>query len=163
MVYYLTDTESGFASAETAYKFMFNYIYEFDGDLLFDVSVFPLLGGSGSGVIRAINDIRLTTSIVVGMDVDQSALSQYIPFSVVTRIDRVLSDYLTDWREGRDWPGTQVLGLKDGATDIVLSGTYVHPFAGYISNGTADAQQIKQRYDLYREEALRKEAEYEKR
>ena len=163
MVYYLTDTESGFASAETAYKFMFNYIYEFDGDLLFDVSVFPLLGGSGSGVIRAINDIRLTTSILVGMDVDQSALSQHIPFSVVTRIDRVLSDYLTDWREGRDWPRTQVLGLKDGATDIVLSTTYVHPFAAYINNGTADAQQIKERYDLYREEALRKEAEYEKR
>ena len=160
---YLSDSEGGFASAEAAYRFTYNYIYEYDDAFMFDISIFPLLGGSGSGVIRAMNDCWMTLSVLVGMDVDQSALSQYIPFSVVTRIDRVVSDYLTDWREGRDWPLTQVLGLKDGVTDSVLSTTYRHPVAAYIENETAYAWQIKESYDLYREEALRKEAEYEKR
>lgn len=163
ITYYLSDSEGAFASSEVAYKFIYNYIYNFDDGFMCDVSIFPLLGGSGSGVIRGVSDSWMTMGVIVGMDVDQAALSQHIPFSVVTRIDRVVSDYLTDWREGRDWPRTQVLGLKDGVTDIVLSTTYRHPMADYMDNGTANALQIKERHDLYREEALRKEAEYEKR
>lgn len=156
---YLTDGEGGFANAEAAYDFTYKLMstsYDMP-----DVSIFPLLGGSGAGVIRAFNDFRMTKGIVVGMDADQAALSQYIPFSVVTRMDLVLLGYLNDWHAGRDWPQTRLLGLADGATDIVLSTTYRHPFASFVNTKTKDAQQIKERYDLYRQEALRKEAAYE--
>lgn len=160
---YLSDNEGGFASSETAYNYIANLLNNSADDYFSYYSIYPLLGGSGSGVIRAVNDIRLTTGLLVGMDIDQAGLSQHIPFSVVTRIDSVVRDYLSEWRQGRDWPRTRVLGLKDGVTEIVLSTTYVHPISLFIQNGTENAQYFEERYDLYREEALRKEAEYEKR
>lgn len=39
--YYLSDSEGGFASAETAYKFVYNFIDSHKGDFLFDYSIFP--------------------------------------------------------------------------------------------------------------------------
>ena len=160
---YLSDSESGFASSEAAYNFMITFIQKNDADFLCDYCIFPLLGGSGLGVLRAINDIRSTTGILVGMDVDQAGLSQYIPFSVVTKIDDVLGKYLSDWKNGLDWPRTQVLGLKDDVTDIALSTTYYHPLDYYVVEGLANAQQIRERYNYYQKESLIKEAEYEKR
>lgn len=163
VVIYLSDSEGGFASSEAAYNFIVNFLSNSDDAYFPYYSIYPLLGGSGNGVIRAVNDFLMTTGLLVGMDVDQAGLSQHIPFSVVTRIDSVVRDYLANWRQGHDWPRTQVLGLKDGVTDIVLSTTYQHPFSTFISNGTQNAQYFKDRYDLYREEALRKEAEHEKK
>lgn len=161
-IFYLSDAESGFANAETAYSLMTRHIEEYDEGFIFDYSVYPLLGGSGLGMVRAVNDVRATTGVLVGMDVDQQGLSSYIPFSVVTRVDNVLEGYLSDWRNGIVWPATQLVGLKDGVTDIVLSTTYTHPITSFVSEEIKDALKFKERYDLYKEEAFRKEAEYEK-
>lgn len=55
---------------------------------------------------KSSRDMLFSTMLVAGMDVDCSAFSGRIPFSVVIHIDRIIENYLTDWIAGKDIPPT---------------------------------------------------------
>ncbi|MBQ9286536.1 MAG: hypothetical protein IJ209_09715, partial [Bacteroidaceae bacterium] len=67
---YLADNESGFAKPEEAYGLLYDYIYEREMNLLFDLAIFPLLGGSNIGAVRAVNDLNWSNAMLIGMDTD---------------------------------------------------------------------------------------------
>ena len=61
-----------------------------------ELFVYPLAGGSNNGIYKSSRDMLFSTMLVAGMDVDCSAFSGRIPFSMVIHIDRIIENYLTD-------------------------------------------------------------------
>ena len=156
-IHYLSDREEGFAMPDSAYRYIARRADETDS---YQEMIFPLLGGSGAGVIRYLNDDRFTRALMVGMDVDQTGQSTRIPFSVVIRIGDVIRKYLNDWSTGHEWPGHQTLGIMDGAADIAITPDFnLHLNIWDDRYGNPDT--FLRLYEQYREEAIRMETEYE--
>lgn len=157
-VFYLSDGVAGFAMPDSAYHFMASKIAQ---KFVFRDMVFPLLGGSGIGVLRAMNDEEANLGLVIGSDVDQSVLCSRVPFSMIIQIGEVLHRYLDDWKAGREWPSHQRLGMNEGGADLML-----HP--SFYTNNPAlddryrDPETFQRLYDMYKEEAMKKEEAYEK-
>ena len=158
-VHYIADSESGFAMPDSTYRYM---VHRADQDLFYSEIVFPLLGGSGTGVLRYINDDEYTFAMMIGMDVDMAGQSTRIPFSVVIRIGDVIKQYLDEWYEGQEWPRRKKLGLKDGAADIVLTPGFANHLLVYEDRGYRVPDWFKWLYDDYKSEAVQKEEEYER-
>jgi basic membrane lipoprotein Med (substrate-binding protein (PBP1-ABC) superfamily) len=158
-LHYIADSESGFAMPDSTYRYM---VHRADQDLFYSEIVFPLLGGSGAGVLRYINDDEYTFAMMIGMDVDMAGQSTRIPFSVVIRIGDVIKQYLDEWYEGQEWPRRKKLGLKDGAADIVLTPGFANHLLVYEDRGYSVPDWFKWLYDDYKSEALQKEEEYER-
>ena len=156
-LHYLVDGEAGFAMPDSAYRYMARRAASVSS---YDEMIFPLLGGSEAGVLRYLNDNEFTTALMVGMDVDQTGQSSRIPFSVVIRIGDVLKQYLNDWLAGRAWPARQRLGMKDGATDIVVTPRFKQHLTIW-DNRYNDPDTFPRLYNQYKEEAIRKEEEHE--
>ena len=156
-LHYLVDGEAGFAMPDSAYRYMARRAASVSS---YDEMIFPLLGGSEAGVLRYLNDNEFTTALMVGMDVDQTGQSSRIPFSVVIRIGDVLKQYLNDWLAGREWPARQRLGMKDGATDIVVTPRFKQHLTIW-DNRYNDPDTFPRLYNQYKEEAIRKEEEHE--
>ncbi len=152
---YLADSEQGFAMPDSAYR----YIYPMTE--AFSTMIFPLLGGSGNGVLRALNDNAFSMPLVVGMDVDQSALCSRLPFSVVMHIDEVLYRLLQQWASGKGIPRSTCLGMRDGATEIVFNPNFAQELSIW-ENWYAKEGYFVQLYQQYKEEAMRQEDMYEK-
>jgi basic membrane lipoprotein Med (substrate-binding protein (PBP1-ABC) superfamily) len=152
-LHYLADNESGFAMPDSAYRYI---VRRADDFFFYDEMVFPLLGGSESGVLRYMNDDEFTLSLMVGMDVDQSGQSSRIPFSVVIRIGDVLRQCLNDWISGREWPGHMQFGMKDGAADIVVTPNFFRHL-NLWDNRYADPDTFQRLYEKYKDEAMKKE------
>ena len=158
VLHYLADGESGFAMPDSAYRYISQRVGE---AFIYDEMIFPLLGGSITGVIRSLNDDEFSTALMIGMDVDMAGRSARIPFSVVIRIGDVLKQYLNDWLAGREWPQHQRFGMKDGAADIVITPRFIQNLDIWDERyGSLDT--FQKRYEQYKDEAVRKEAEYEK-
>lgn len=157
---YLADGEDSFAMPDSAYRMMSRRGKQ--GMMTYDEMIFPLLGGSVLGLIRYLNDEELTAALMIGMDVDMTGLSSRIPFSMVIRIDKVLNQYLDDWYAGRDWQPARRFGMQDGVTDIVFTQGFNEHLV--MSDGRYDEPgTFPNLYNTYKEEAIRKEAEYENR
>ncbi len=84
---YLADDYSGFASADKAYRFC--------SSLPEGAFVFPLAGGSDSGVYKYIREHDFTNILAAGMDVDCSGMAPRIPFSLTVRVDKAIEKILT--------------------------------------------------------------------
>lgn len=158
-LHYIADSEAGFAMPDSTHRYM---IHRAEQDLFYSEIVFPLLGGSASGVLRYINDNERTYAMMIGMDVDLAGQSTRIPFSVVIRIGDVMKQYLEDWLAGRDWPESRRLGLKEGAADIVFTPDFSKHLLIYEDRGYAVPDWFKWLYDDYKSEAVQKEEEYER-
>ncbi len=156
-LHYLADGEAGFAMPDSAYRYI---AWRAASVSSYDEMIFPLLGGSEAGVLRYLNDNEFTTALMVGMDVDQTGQSSRIPFSVVIRIGDVLKQYLNDWLAGREWPARQRLGMKDGATDIVVTPRFKQHMTIW-DNRYNDPDTFPRLYNQYKEEAIGKEEEHE--
>ena len=155
---YLADGEEGSAMPDSAYHVLSartNQYWDFD-----DVMIFPLLGGSVTGVVRYLNSNEFCTALMVGMDVDQGMQSSRIPFSLIVRIGDTLKQYLNDWRDGQDWLATRRLGLADGMTGIAFTSNFRKNLVIYDDRYNEDDTFLKL-YNSYLEEAIRKEAEHE--
>lgn len=157
-VVYLSDNASGFAMPDSAYHVMSARIA---GSPVYRDMVFPLLGGSGIGVLRAMNDEEANLGLIIGMDVDQSALSSRVPFSLVVHTGEVLHRYLDDWLRGVEWPATSKAGLADGGTDIMLHPSFYENNVP-MDDRYRDPQTFRRLYDRYRDEAVKKEEEHER-
>lgn len=153
-VVYLADGEEGFAMPDSAYRVIarrmqYSWIY--------DEMIFPLLGGSGSGVLRCVNDDEFAMALVVGMDVDQTGRCSRVPFSVVIHVGDVICQYLEEWLEGEEWAHRHVWGLAEEAVNIIFTPNF---FDGLdIWDERYENPEIfKIRYETYYEEALKKES-----
>lgn len=155
---YLAEGEGGFAMPDSAYRFM---AQRADEAFFYDEIIFPLLGGSEAGVLRFLNDSEYMMALMIGMDTDQAGLSTRIPFSVVIRIGDVLKQYLNDWLDGRDWPASQCIGMKDGAADIVVAPRFCD-FLNITDERYSNPNTFQRLYEQYKDEAIRKEEEYGK-
>ena len=156
-VHYLSEGASGFAMPDSAYRYIARRA---TGTYIYDELIFPLLGGSETGVLRYLNDNEFMAALMVGMDVDQTGQSSRIPFSVVIRIGDVLKQYLADWLAGREWPARQRLGMRDGAADIVITPRFrLH--LNIWDDRYNDPDTFQLLYEKYKDEAVRKEDTYE--
>ena len=158
ILHYIADSEAGFAMPDSTYRYM---VRRADQDLFYSEIVFPLLGGSATGVLRFINDDEYTYAMMIGMDVDLAGQSTRIPFSVVIRIGDVIKLYLNEWLAGQEWPRSKRLGLKEGAADIVFTPDFSKHLLVYEDRGYAVPDWFKWLYDDYKSEAVQKEEEYE--
>ena len=156
-LHYLSDSEEGFAMPDSAYHYIRKRA---DESLNYDEMIFPLLGGSESGVMRYLNDDIFTGALMIGMDVDQTGQSPRIPFSVIIRIGDVIREYLNEWLDGQEWPRHQRLGISDGAADIVITPDFNRNLDLWDERYT-DPDTFLKLYRQYKDEAIKKESEYE--
>lgn len=156
---YLADGEEGFAMPDSAYHTIYRRA-EQNWD--YDEMIFPLLGGSGTGITKFLNGDDLTQALSIGMDVDQAGQSTRIPFSMVIRIGDIIKSYLDDWIIGKEWPSARRIGLSEGATDIVITPNFVDN-VNIWDGRYEDNDAFLKLYNTYYKEAERKEAEYEQK
>lgn len=154
---YLANGEEGFAMPDSAYHLLSRRMDDF---YFYNEMVFPLLGGSGIGVIRCMNDNETNLGLIIGMDVDQSAMSPRVPFSLVVKTGEVIHRYLDDWLAGKEWPKHHKVSMSEGGADVILHPEFYERQVltlGYYS----DPNTFANRYYEYRDEAIRKEEEHE--
>lgn len=112
-VTYLADDITGFSNPEQAYVAI--------KELPWNAFVFPLAGGSGSGIYKYVRENMFSGMLVAGMDVDCSAYSTRTPFSMVVHIDRLLSQWLGDWIQGKEIPPHMEYGLSEGFVGVTVN------------------------------------------
>ena len=154
-VIYLADGEEGFAMPDSAYRVIARRMHQ---SWIYDEMIFPLLGGSGSGVLRCINDEEFSMALVVGMDVNQTGRCSRVPFSIVIRVGDVICQYLKEWLEGEEWPHRHVLGLAEEAANIIITPNFVDGLDIWDER-YENPEIFKIRYETYYEEALKKESD----
>lgn len=94
--------------------------------------IYPIAGGSNQGVYRYSreNPDKFYTS---GMDVNLSAYSAHIVFSVVKHIDRAVEEYINAWTEQKELPNLYTLyGMGSGYMDIALVDEYQYSYKDLI-------------------------------
>jgi basic membrane lipoprotein Med (substrate-binding protein (PBP1-ABC) superfamily) len=154
---YLASGETGFAMPDSVYHLLSRRMENF---FVYNEMVFPLLGGSGLGVLRCMNDEESNLGLIIGMDVNQSAFSPRVPFSLIVKTGDVVHRYLDDWLAGREWPKHQTLGMGEGGCDVMLHPSfYTHNILRHSSY--EDPETFVNRYNEFKEEAIRKEDGYE--
>lgn len=149
---YLSDNEDGFAKADSAYRVASEIRNAF---------IFPLAGGSNSGIYKYSRETDFYLPLIVGMDTDCSMYSDRIPFSMVVHIDKVIEQYLTDWLNDAPMEKNRTFGLESGMIDIAFSPVFYRNldiWENYYENEDYWANA----YQSHKAEAMGKEEEYEK-
>ena len=151
-VVYLADDESGFNMPDKAYQTM--------GDI-YNAFVFPLAGGSNTGVYKYSREASFYLPLIVGMDTDCSMYSDRIPFSMIIHINKVVEQYLTDWLNDVPLEKNQVFGLESGMIDIVMSPVFYRNMDVWEDYYDSEDYWMKA-YQNHKVEAIGKEEAYEK-
>lgn len=115
----LADDEHGFSMPDSAYRLVRPMTENLS------TIIFPLLGGSAQGVLRAINDNTFSIPLIIGIDTDQSTRCLRVPFSMVVHIDKALYALLDNWGMGRLIPRATILGLADGGVEITVTAAFL--------------------------------------
>lgn len=150
-VHYLSDTDKGYNMPDSAYRMT---------DDVGRTVILPLAGGSNNGIYKAARE-RLLPIMVIGMDIDCTNHCQNTPFSVIIRIDSLVEKYMTEWMNGNMNDGTTRYGLKDGMTDIVISPLF-YQNSNFIEEYCSEIPDYWEKaYDTYKNQAIRKEQEYD--
>ena len=103
------------------------------------------------------------------MDVDCSAQTDYTPFSVIVDIASLLRRYLADWLEGKDLPRKAVYGMQEGYTGMVFGeGWDPYGLFSQWEDSTSTEMFLPkdfwiEKYEKVKDEAIRKEEEYERK
>ena len=149
---YLSDNEEGFAMADSAYRVASEIRNAF---------IFPLAGGSNSGIYKYSRETDFYLPLIVGMDTDCSMYSDRIPFSMVVHIDKVIEQYLTDWMNDVPMEKNQTFGLESGMIDIAFSPVFYRNLDIW-ENYYENEDYWVNAYQSHKAEAMGKEEEYEK-
>ena len=149
---YLSDNEDGFAKADSAYRVASEIRNAF---------IFPLAGGSNSGIYKYSRETDFYLSLIVGMDTDCSMYSDRIPFSMVVHIDKVIEQYLTDWLNDVPMEKSRTFGLESGMIDIAFSPVFYRNLDIW-ENYYENEDYWVNAYQSHKAEAIGKEEEYEK-
>ena len=108
--------------------------------------IFPLCGGSIHGLLRY-NREETDIFWTIGMDTDRQAYSMDVPFSVVTHIDLVIENCVSEWYNSA-LPQHQSFGLSENYTEIILSDFY--------------EDKLEEKLKEVHQSAIQKELEHEK-
>ena len=144
----------GYSIADTlALKMMRDYGEQSEDWLGKSSAIIPVCGGASAVFLRL--STVLNQFIVMGIDVMNTAAN--CQYSVVKRIDMAVETSIRQWLAGEGIPKHQSLGLASGYTDLFVN---AHPYWFVPSSISEEpsAELLRQ----IREEAIRKEAEYEK-
>ncbi len=158
-VYYLGDSETYFNVPVQAYNFLVDHSPR-------DYIVYPLLGGSNKGVVSYYVMNSWTGDLFVGMDVYQGDQSDNVPFSVVIKIDSLLSHYLQEWKGGRNWEQARSYNMDESWADVVETKDYAETFEkmSFFSLCTElyfrNPDTMRILYDKYIDIAVQKEKEF---
>ena len=114
--------------------------------------IVPVCGGS-SAVFRRLAE-NISSYEVMG--IDKVNVSTSCSFSAVKHADDVVEHCIQQWLSAEGLPKHQSLGLADGYTELVFHPANTSLWILYDSNVPEDLRQT------IHEEAIRKEAEYEK-
>lgn len=116
-VHALADTPAGFAMPGEAYSYAAKWA---DAHADARTFIYPLAGGSNQGVYRYTREYadRLWTA---GVDVDQSRFSKAIIASVVKHTDRIVRQFLVDWRDGKELSKHTDYDVESGMIEVVES------------------------------------------
>ena len=148
-VEYLGSTvDEGFSMEDTtAMKFLLEREDQYVLPLLV-----PICGGA-AGVLHRMNEL-LQFCFMMGVDVP--VVSTSCPYSAVKRMDRAVAQCITQWLSADGMPKHQSLGLADDFTGVEIHTVYSLMSIAFHGELTDDI--LKAAHD----EAVRKEAEYEK-
>lgn len=113
---YLASDWTGYVSASFAYKKMSDWTINYD-------FIFPVAGGSNAGIYRYSREFE-NSPYLVGMDIDQSGLSDKITGSVIKHIDKLIYEYLDEWYATGTMPEISFYGLESGYVDWLVAPLY---------------------------------------
>ena len=108
-VIYLAEDESGYGMPDEGYKIV--------SRLPYNSFIYPLAGGSNSGMYKATREEEFNMNLIAGMDVDCSNYSTRVPFSVIFNIREVVHSLLDEWINGNELQAHYSFDLSDD--DIV--------------------------------------------
>jgi basic membrane protein A len=149
-VTYLADDYSGFSMPNEAYNLMMDQSECF---------VYPLAGGSNSGIYKYSRDDMFSMLLIAGMDADCSDYSTRVPFSVVVHIDQVLYETLNQWVTTGEIPVHTDYGLSQGAIEIKLNDSFVNRLLAFQDYYYEEGY-WKEEYQKYQSLAVEKEDAY---
>lgn len=150
-VHYLAEDASGYSMPGEAYRIAQGFDEAF---------VFPLAGGSNSGIFKFSREYAFSLQLIAGMDVDCADYSTRVPFSLVVHIDRLVRNLLDGWKTDGRLPEHSDYRLADKeAIEIVTNPLFlkrVDIFRDYY----ADNDYWDRRLDRFLDVALEKERVY---
>lgn len=146
---YLSDKAgSGYTIADsTALRLMFSQPWS-----IYTRMIIPVCGGSSAVFRRLVENI----SSYAVMGIDKVNMSTSCSHSAVKHTDDVVEHCIRQWLSAEGIPKHQSLGLAEGYTELVFHPANTSMWILYDSDVPEDLRQI------IHEEAIRKEAEYEK-
>lgn len=149
-IVYIADDESGFANPDSAHHLLSEKAY--------DQMIFPLLGGSVSGVVNYLNYDVFAMPLMIGMDIDQSNQCSRVPFSLVIHTDNIVQNLLAKWKSGEDWASLKVCDLANSYVEIILNADFQKYLNIWDDRYEDDIFSIY--YEKYLPEALEAENKY---
>ena len=146
---YLSDKAgSGYTIADsTALRLMFSQPWS-----IYTRMIVPVCGGSSAVFRRLVENI----SSYAVMGIDKVNMSASCSHSAVKHADDVVEHCIRQWLSAEGMPKHQSLGLAEGYTELVFHPANTSIWIIYDSDVPEDLRQT------IHEEAIRKEAEYEK-
>ena len=146
--YLASSADEGFSIADTtALRFLIERKDKYHIPLLV-----PVCGGA-SMTFHHMNE-TLHKFLLMGIDV--STISSTCPFSAVKHMDRAVAHCIQQWLSAEGMPKHQSLGLAEGYTGVAITPVETLNSLGYHGELTDEILQTAH------DEAVRKEAEYEK-
>ena len=134
--------------------------YKIVSRLPYNSFIYPLAGGSNSGMYKATREEEFNMNLIAGMDVDCSNYSTRVPFSVIFNIREVVHSLLDEWINGNELQAHYSFDLSDD--DIV----YISLSESFFDNLIAwddyyfDPDYWTRMCDRYKSEAIEKEESY---
>lgn len=139
-VVYLSDTDEGYAMADSVYRLMYDWGMHYN-------FIFPVMGGSNMGVFRYMREYPRGL-YTVGTDVDQSHLCNSMVGSMVKHIDCVVEEYLEKWTAGEELPKHMVYGLESGYVDWLPSYNFEGVFDETLTRARMEAIEKERNYGM---------------
>lgn len=152
VTHYLATDAQGYSVPNEAYRLL--------QSLNEESFVFPLAGGSNSGIYKFSRENPFLLLLISGMDVDCSEYSTRIPFSLVIGIDQIVQSLLQEWYVDGELPAHKDYTLSsENAIDLLINQTFwdrIWVWQDYYE----DASYWKNGYEHYKDEAINKEKAY---
>jgi basic membrane protein A len=151
-VVYLAEDASGYGMPNEGYRIV--------KELPYNTFIYPLAGGSNSGMYKATREEEFNMKLIAGIDVDCYSYSTRVPFSVIFNIRRVVHFLLDEWIGGNELQNHYSFDLSDD--DIV----YIAFSESFFDNLVAwdhyysDPYYWPQRFERYREIAIEMEEKF---
>ena len=121
--HYLSDGSDGFNMQTQAYRLTDSIAQRYSAQEEAYATFLPLAGTSNLGVYNAFTHF-VHAQQVIGTDTDCNDQNDYIPFSLVWHIDRLVEHYLTLWYQDEPMPRGQSYGLESDYVEMSFSDSW---------------------------------------